>query len=64
MAVTARQAANKICELSDWTVSNLQLQKILYIAHMVYFGDEGKPLISDEKFESLGLRPCPTVNLS
>ena len=33
-----------ICELGDWTVSNLQLQKVLYIAQMCYLGVKGERL--------------------
>jgi len=56
MAISALQAARKICELSKWTVTNLKLQKILYIAHMVYMGRNKKPLIF-EQFEAWDYGP-------
>ena len=52
MTVSSFQVAKKICELSNWTVTNLKLQKILYLAQMVHLGrNNGDPLI-DEKFEA------------
>ena len=43
--------AKKICELSNWEITNLELQKILYIINMLYLGKNNKPLIK-EKFEA------------
>lgn len=43
--------AKHICEAGGWNVSNLRLQKLLYIAHMVYLGRYRKPLI-EEGFEA------------
>lgn len=51
MAITSLQAAKKICELSNWTITNLHIHKILYIANMVYLGRHKEPLIN-EKFEA------------
>ena len=43
--VSALAAARHMCEKSDWTVTNLELQKMLYLAQMVYMGDhDGEPL--------------------
>ena len=48
MAISSLSAARRICSRSDWTLTNLQLQKILYIAHMIYMGKTGgKRLISN-----------------
>lgn len=51
MTINSFEAAKKICHLSSWTVTNLKLQKFLYLAHMVNLGRTGEPLISalDEK---------------
>lgn len=46
MTVNALDAAKRLCERSGWTLSNLELQKLLYIAHMFNLGQYGKPLIS------------------
>lgn len=51
MAVSALSAARTVCELSGWTVTNLELQKILYIAQMIHLGETHRPLIH-ENFEA------------
>jgi uncharacterized phage-associated protein len=48
MAISTFAAAKKICELSDWTITNLKLQKILYLAYRDYYGENDKPLIAGE----------------
>ena len=46
MTVSVLSAAKRIAERSGWSLSNLQLQKILYIAHMFYLGRRnGEPLV-------------------
>jgi|GEM_PF-6636616 len=63
MAVHALSAARAICELRDWEVSNLELQKILYIAHMVYLGEtDSHPLIK-ENFEAWDYGPVDLVSI-
>lgn len=49
-------AARKICELGDWEINNLKLQKILYLIHLVSLGMYNKPLIK-EKFEAWDFGP-------
>lgn len=62
MAITALQAAKLACRASEWNLTNLQLQKILYIAHMLYAGrHDGEPLIGDENFEAWGYGPVLPV---
>lgn len=56
MSVSSLCAAKLVCELRDWTVTNLALQKILYIAHMIYLGKHGAPLV-DEDFEAWDYGP-------
>jgi uncharacterized phage-associated protein len=56
MAVSALSAARTLCELRNWAVSNLELQKILYIAQMFHLGQTGRPLIN-EKFEAWDYGP-------
>lgn len=57
MAVSALSAAKSICVLRDWSVSNLEVQKILYLAHMYHMGaHEGAPLIQ-EAFEAWNYGP-------
>jgi uncharacterized phage-associated protein len=57
MAVSALSAAKTICMLRDWSVSNLEVQKILYLAHMYHMGvHDGSPLIR-EPFEAWNYGP-------
>ena len=56
MSVSTFTAAKKICFIGDWGVTNLKLQKILYLAHMIYLGRFKKPLI-DETFEAWDYGP-------
>lgn len=46
MAVSVHAAAKRMCERSGWSLSNLELQKLIYIAHMFYLGEHNEPLIS------------------
>jgi uncharacterized phage-associated protein len=46
MAIGSFVAAKRICERGGWLVTNLALQKILYIIHMVYMGRTGGRLVS------------------
>ena len=57
MSISTTAAARKICQLSDWKVTNLQLQKILYLAHMVFMANnDGEPLIRNH-FEAWDYGP-------
>ncbi len=49
-------AAKRICQESSWKVSNLVLQKLLYIAHMLHLGNKGTPLITGQ-FEAWDYGP-------
>ena len=61
MSTPAVIAAKRLCEQSGWTLSNLELQKLLYLAHMAYLGRTGRPLIL-ESFEAWDLGPVvPTL---
>lgn len=51
MSISSIRAAYKICNLSDWMVNNLEIQKILYLANMIYVGRHDKLLIN-EAFEA------------
>jgi uncharacterized phage-associated protein len=61
MSVPALSAARTLCELRGWKLSNLAIQKILYLAHMYHLGTHGRPLI-DENFEAWDYGPViPSV---
>lgn len=48
MAISSFEAAKKVCELSNWTITNLKLQKILYILHLSYLGEKDELLVRDD----------------
>lgn len=57
MTISVFKAAKRICELGNWKVTNLQLQKVLYLAEIVYLGrNNGTPLI-DSDFEAWSYGP-------
>jgi uncharacterized phage-associated protein len=76
MAVNVNAAAHYICNAGNWTVTNLALQKILYLAHMVHIGRYGVPLVNGrfeawdygpvhpelyQKVKAFGAKPIPNV---
>jgi uncharacterized phage-associated protein len=56
MTVHALSAARSLWELRDGSVSNLELQKILYVAQMYHLGTTGSPLVH-EAFEAWDYGP-------
>lgn len=63
MSLHPFSAARRVCQLSGGRVSNLALNKILYVAQMIYLGQNGgaEPLIS-ERFEAWDYGPVlPSV---
>ncbi len=56
MAVSSLSAARLACEIRNWELTNLELQKILYIAHMAHVGSLGQPLV-EEPFEAWDFGP-------
>ena len=57
MTVGALSAAKRLGEVSGWSLTNLHIQKLLYLAHMVYMGEsEGEPLVTGH-FEAWAFGP-------
>ncbi len=56
MTVRVFDAARYLCELSGWRLSNLQLQKMLYMADMFFTGQSGSRLLN-ENFEAWDYGP-------
>lgn len=54
--ISTSSAAKHLCEASGWTLSNLQLQKMLYLADLNFLGKNGERLI-DENFEAWDYGP-------
>ncbi len=45
MAVSVLEAAKYLCKKTSWSLSNLKMQKILYVAHMYHLGNYDSPLV-------------------
>lgn len=58
MAMSATKALRRLCELKQWTLSNLEAQKLLYFAHMIALGksDGARPLV-EGRFQAWDLGP-------
>ena len=56
MAVSVLSAAKRLGEKSNWSLSNLVMQKILYLTHMFYMGKYGEPLVNGH-FEAWNYGP-------
>lgn len=56
MAVNSLSAARTLCELRDWNLSNLELQKLLYLGEMYSQGMYNEALIDDD-FEAWDYGP-------
>ena len=51
-----------ICERGNWAVTNLQLQKILYLSYMYYMGESNGEKLTNALFEAWDFGPVePTV---
>ncbi|MCH9845266.1 MAG: DUF4065 domain-containing protein [Alphaproteobacteria bacterium] len=61
MSFPALRVAKTLSELVDWNITNLQLQKILYITHMFYIGRELGPKLIREEFEAWDYGPVIPV---
>lgn len=46
MTVSVFAAAKRLGEKSGWSLSNLEMQKLLYLAHMFHLGHHEEPLVS------------------
>jgi uncharacterized phage-associated protein len=57
MPLTAMQTARRICERGSWKVTNLGLQKSLYIAQMLFMGENNGARLVDTDFEAWDYGP-------
>jgi uncharacterized phage-associated protein len=63
MASELDSVCKYICEKSNWTISNLQLQKILYMAQMYYMGENEAQKLVEARFEAWEYGPVePTLH--
>ena len=56
MAIHALQAAKHLAEQSGYKLTRLELQRMCYLAHMVYLGTTNMPLVKGD-FEARKLGP-------
>jgi len=62
MAARLDSVCKVICEQGDWKVTNLQLQKILYMVQMYYMGGHQGARLVDADFEAWDYGPVePTL---
>lgn len=57
MAARLDSVAKYICDMGSWKVSNLQLQKILYLAQMFHMGENNGSHLVDVSFEAWDYGP-------
>ncbi|WP_339760072.1 Panacea domain-containing protein [uncultured Hoeflea sp.] len=57
MTVQVLAAAKRLAERSGWTLTNLELQKILYLAHMFHLGRTGGEPLVQGNFEAWDYGP-------
>ena len=57
MAVSVLSAAKRLGGKSGWVLTNLQMQKMVYLAHMFYMGDNGGDLLVHGEFEAWAWGP-------
>lgn len=56
MTISALQAAKQLCKQSGWRYTHLELQKLIYIAHVIHYGSTNEPLVyGDYEAWSLGV---------
>ena len=60
MSVSVLSAAKRLGERASWTLTNLRMQKMVYIAHMYYMGKFQEPLVAGE-FQAWDLGPVHPV---
>lgn len=57
MAARLDSVAKFVCDEGNWTVTNLQLQKIMYLAQMLYMGTHEGERLFDGTFEAWDYGP-------
>lgn len=57
MAARLESVARYICEKSGWTVSNLQLQKLMYLAQMIHMGRTNGSKLFEGQFQAWDYGP-------
>lgn len=55
--ISSATAARYLCERSGWTLTNLKLQKMLYLAQMIYMGEHDGARLIDSTFQAWDFGP-------
>ena len=62
MAARLDSVAKRVCDAGDWSVTNLQLQKMMYLAQMLFMGTHEGERLFDGVFEAWDYGPVePTL---
>jgi uncharacterized phage-associated protein len=57
MSARLQSVAKYICEKSDWSISNLELQKLMYLAQMIHMGRKDGSKLFSGSFEAWDYGP-------
>jgi uncharacterized phage-associated protein len=57
MPISPEAAARRICQNGNWSVTNLALQKILYLSQMIFMGRNNGARLIDGRFEAWDYGP-------
>jgi uncharacterized phage-associated protein len=58
MALSSSMALRQLCEFKDWSITNLEAQKLLYFAHMIALGEsDGRTPLVSESFQAWDYGP-------
>lgn len=60
MTINVLQAAKHLCKESGWALTNLELQKIIYLCHMEFLAKKNEPLVVG-KFQAWDYGPVHPV---
>lgn len=64
MCISTKQAAKHLCKKTNWELTLLELQHMLYLSNMGYLATTGDVLV-DEKFQASKYGPiCPSLHHS
>ena len=61
MAARADSVSKYLCAKSGWKITNLQLQKLLYLSQMIYMGRNEGARLMDADFEAWDFGPVAPV---
>lgn len=58
MSIPVLAAAKVVCQIKEWKATNLEVQKLIYMTHMILLGSsKGKTKLVEEPFEAWDYGP-------